>query len=72
VVIYRFYILASNAAFKGSATRLDCLDDAAAIKQAEQMVGGHFVELWQDERRLGRFSTRLEAFRPKPVAARPA
>jgi hypothetical protein len=33
--------LNSDAAFKGLATRLDFLDDSAAINHAEQMIGGH-------------------------------
>jgi hypothetical protein len=56
--IYRFYILDSSGTLKGPATRIDCSDDSAAIKQAEQIVGGYFVELWQSERRIGRFDTK--------------
>jgi hypothetical protein len=54
---YRFYILDLNETLTGPSTRLDFPDDNAAIKYAEKMVGGHFVELWQGERRIGRFAT---------------
>ena len=54
---YRFYILDAHGALKGPASRLHCPDDGAAIKHAEQMIGSHFVELWQGERRIGRFNT---------------
>jgi hypothetical protein len=37
--------------------RLDCPDDSAAIKQAEHMLDGYSVEIWQLERRIGRFVT---------------
>jgi hypothetical protein len=64
MAIYRFYILNSDATLKGSATRLDFLDDSAAINHAEQMIGGHSVELWQDDRRVGRFASKRVA-RPR-------
>jgi hypothetical protein len=67
--IYRFYILDSEASLKGSATRLDFPDDSAAVNHAEQMIGGHSVELWQDDRRVGRFVSKRVA-RPKGVEAR--
>jgi hypothetical protein len=61
MAIYRFYVLNSDATLKGSATRLDFLDDSAAINHAEQMIGGHSVELWQDDRRVGRFASKRVA-----------
>jgi hypothetical protein len=69
MAIYRFYILNSDATLKGSVTRLDFLDDSAAINHAEQMIGGHSVELWQDDRRVGRFASKRVA-RPKGVEPR--
>jgi hypothetical protein len=54
---YRFYILDAHGTLKGRAGRLHFPDDGAAIKHAEKMIGGHFVELWQGERRVGRFDT---------------
>jgi hypothetical protein len=53
--IYRFYALNSEGTLMGSAVRIKCSDDGAAIKHA-QNIKGNFVELWQDERRVGRFS----------------
>jgi hypothetical protein len=37
--------------------RFDCPDDSAAIKQAELMLDGYSVEIWQLERKIGRFDT---------------
>jgi hypothetical protein len=69
MAIYRFYILNPDATLKGSATRLDFPDDSVAINHAEQMIGGHSVELWQNDRRVGRFACKRLA-RPKGVEAR--
>jgi hypothetical protein len=54
MAIYRFYILDADAALAGSALRYDCPSDSDAIKRAHG-IAGHFVELWQDDRRIGRF-----------------
>jgi hypothetical protein len=54
---YRFSILDAHGTLNGSASRLHCSDDGVAIKHAEEMIGGNFVELWQGERRVGRFET---------------
>jgi hypothetical protein len=53
--IYRFYALDSVGTFTGSAVRLECPNDSAAIKHTEN-IKGHFVELWQGDRRIGRFN----------------
>jgi hypothetical protein len=53
----------------GSAIRLECRDDGEAIKRAENLKG-HFVELWQGERRIGRLNIKTMALQPKPVTAR--
>jgi hypothetical protein len=52
---YRLYLLDTKKALKGPASRVHFSDDGAAIKHAEQMIGGEFVELWVGERRVGRF-----------------
>jgi hypothetical protein len=36
-------------------TDLICEDDEAAKKQAQQLVDGHDIELWQGVRKLARF-----------------
>jgi hypothetical protein len=59
--IYRFYILDSSETLQGPATRIDCADDSVAIKQAKEIVGGYFVELWQGERRIGRFDSKTQS-----------
>ena len=55
MALYRFYLLDSASNLKGQATRLDLPADD--VVQAKQMVGGHFVEVWQGESRIGRFAT---------------
>jgi hypothetical protein len=56
MAVYRFYIIGSGGQLTRS-VRCDCPDDSAAIKQAEHMLDAYSVELWQDERRVGRFGT---------------
>jgi hypothetical protein len=50
---YRVYIIEPDGHFH-SAVYLDCADDAEAKKQAEQLVAGHDVELWQRDRKIAR------------------
>jgi hypothetical protein len=54
--VYRFYIIGADGQLIRS-VRLDCPDDSAAIKQAELTLDGYSVEIWQLERRIGRFDT---------------
>jgi hypothetical protein len=54
--VYRFYIIGAGGQLIRS-VRFDCPDDSAAIKQAELMLDGHSVEIWQLERKVGRFDT---------------
>jgi hypothetical protein len=63
------YPLNSDETLMGSAIRLECRDDGEAIKRAENLKG-HFVELWQGERRIGRLNIKTMALQPKPVTAR--
>jgi hypothetical protein len=51
---YRFYIIGADGQLIRS-VRADCPNDSAAIKQAEDMLDGYSVEIWQLERRVGRF-----------------
>ena len=37
---------------------LVCPDDEIAKEYARQLVDGHAIELWQGERRVGKFSSR--------------
>jgi hypothetical protein len=48
---YRAYIVGSDGHIF-NAVDLECPDDAEAMKQAEQLVDGHDVELWQRARRI--------------------
>ncbi|SHN80822.1 hypothetical protein SAMN05444170_4517 [Bradyrhizobium erythrophlei] len=52
---YRAYIVGPDGHFHSS-VRLNCADDLEAEKQAEQLVNGHDVELWQRDRKIARFS----------------
>jgi len=51
---YRAYIIGSDGHVL-SAVPLECADDAEAMKQAEQLVDGYDVELWQRARKIARF-----------------
>jgi hypothetical protein len=51
---YRVYIVDSDDHFHSSVS-LECADDTEAMKQAEQLVDGHDVELWQRDRKITRF-----------------
>jgi hypothetical protein len=39
----------------------DCGDDDAAMERAKQLVDGHDVELWQNERKIARFDRKPES-----------
>ena len=51
---YRAYIIGPDGHFD-RAVHLDCADDAEAKEQAEQLVDGHDVELWQRDRKIAMF-----------------
>jgi hypothetical protein len=51
---YRVYIIGSDGHFF-NAISLECTDDAGAMKQAEKLIHGHDVELWQRDRKIARF-----------------
>jgi hypothetical protein len=51
---YRAYLIGSDGhCWKSIA--LDVPDEAAAIAAAKQLVDGHDVELWQRDRKIGKF-----------------
>jgi hypothetical protein len=51
---YRAYLIGSDVHFYKSIA-LDEPDEAAAIAAAKQLVDGHDVELWQRDRKIGKF-----------------
>jgi hypothetical protein len=51
---YRAYLIGSDGHFWKSIA-LDVPDEAAAIAAAKQLVDGHDVELWQRDRKIGKF-----------------
>ena len=51
---YRVYILDSSGRVE-QRIDLECEDDENAKVQAEQLVDGHDVELWQLARRIAKF-----------------
>jgi hypothetical protein len=51
---YRVYIVGSDGHFQ-KAVPLECANDDAAKQQAEQLVDGHDVELWQLDRKIATF-----------------
>ena len=56
---YRAYLIARDG-HHIKAVDLDCVDDDAAKKRAEQMVDGHNVELWEHARRIAKFDGKPE------------
>jgi hypothetical protein len=56
MAVYRFYAIGSGGQLIRS-MRCDCPDDSVAITQAEHTLDAYSVELWQGERRIGRFDT---------------
>ncbi len=51
---YRAYIIGPDGEFQNSVS-LECADNEVALKKAEQLVGGHHVELWQYTRKIATF-----------------
>jgi hypothetical protein len=56
---YRAYLIGCDG-HSIKAVDLNCTDDDAARKRAEQMVDGHNVELWEHARRIARFANKQE------------
>ena len=56
---YRAYLVARNG-HHIKAVDLECVDDDAAKKSAEQMANGTNVELWEHARRIAKFDSRSE------------
>jgi len=56
---YRAYLIAPNG-HHIRAVDLECLDDDAAKKRAEQMTAISNVELWEHARRIAKFGSKSE------------
>ena len=56
---YRAYLIAPNG-HHIRAVDLECLDEDAAKKRAEQMADGSNVELWEHARRIAKFDSKSE------------
>ena len=50
---YRAYVIGRDGHFE-KAVDLDCSDDKAAVESAKQLVNGHDIELWQQDREVRR------------------
>ena len=57
--LYRAYLIAPNG-HHIKAVDIECLDDDAAKKCAEQMADGSNVELWEHARRIAKFDNKSE------------
>jgi hypothetical protein len=55
---YRVYTMMKGIHFKDAPAVIRCDSDQEAIRQAEQLVDGHDVEVWDG----GRFVNRIKAF----------
>jgi hypothetical protein len=51
---HRAYLIGSDGHIT-NCFNLVCCDDASAIKQAEALIGGHDIELWQLDRQIATF-----------------
>jgi hypothetical protein len=56
---YRAYLIAPGG-HHIKAVDLECVDDNAAKKRAEQMANDTNVELWEHARRIARFDSKSE------------
>jgi len=56
---YRAYLVACNGRHI-KAVDIECVDDDAAKKRAEQMADGTNVELWEHARRIATFASKSE------------
>lgn len=56
---YKAYLIAADG-HHIKAVDLECLDDDAAKKRAEQMTAVSNVELWEHARRIAKFSSKSE------------
>jgi hypothetical protein len=54
---YRVYVIGPGGHFVDSVA-LECVDDTEAAEQAEQLVDGHDVELWQRDRKVAVFESK--------------
>ena len=52
--VYQAFIVGLHGRSIG-VVRLDCVDDASAIKSASRLVDSHDVELWRMDRPIARF-----------------
>jgi hypothetical protein len=56
---YRVYIVGVDGRFTKSID-LSCADDSAAIESAKQLIDGHDIELWQQDRKVAWFGSKPE------------
>ena len=56
---YRAYLIARDG-HHIKAVDLECVDDDAARKRAEQMADGSIVELWEHARRIAKFDSKSD------------
>ena len=56
---YRAYLIAPDG-HHIKAVDIECVDDDAAKKRAEQMADGTNVELWEHARRIAKFGSKSE------------
>ena len=63
---YRAYLIGHDGRFM-KAVDLICDDDDGARKCASQMVDGHNVELWQQDRRVEKYEGHANPPTPAPI-----
>ena len=51
---YRIYTLSKDEHIDRAPLLIDCPDDEAAIEKARQFLDGHALEVWDQQRKIGR------------------
>jgi hypothetical protein len=57
---YRFYSLKKDGHIAGTPSDFDCPDDNDAVKEAEKLLDGRDIEIWQGTRVVAYISHRLK------------
>ncbi len=57
---YRVYFIGHDGRFI-KFVDLNCADDSAAIESAKQLIDGHDIELWQQDRKVAWFGSKPDA-----------
>ncbi len=57
MIAYRFYQVDRNNRLDGPPRVIECEGDDAALIEARRYVGGHGIEIWRGDKRIGLIPT---------------